>query len=138
MGEYDDDSIITITVGGGMTLLILLISILLQRFFRSGKKKVEVYLQDAVVLKAISVTKGEQLAIRSVIVCTTNAIEVEFVYNDQRYVRQSTYKDKPLYSPVYKKYINREILIAYSPKYDEVMLIKPQSAQRLKEGEQNN
>ncbi len=137
LGKYDSDSIITITAGGGVTSFLLVFLILLQRSFNSRKKKVEGYLQDAVILNADSVLKSEQLAFRSIFVCKTYAIEVSFVYNNQLLNRQSTYKDKMLYSPIYKNYINREILIAYSPKHDEVMLIKPESARRLSNNEQN-
>lgn len=131
VGEYDNDSIITIVCCGCGSLLLLLLFILVQRHFASGKKKVDTWLLDAVLLKAYAVSKGEQLLFRGVMVRAAVVIEVKFVFNNKQYIKQSTCRDKPLCLPVYKKYANKEISIAYSPQYDEVMLIKPQSLSRI-------
>lgn len=127
LGEYDKNSIIAIVFCSCVTVLLLLMLISIQRYFRSGKKKVDVWLQDAVLLKAKAVSRGERLLFRGIMVRTAVVIEVDFTYDNNRYVRQSTYRGKPLYLPVYLKHTNKIITIAYSPKYDEVMLIKPKS-----------
>ena len=106
-------------------------------FFNKGKKKAALWLKDAVILDAQAKSLGQTLHVRNLIMRTATAIEVSFEYDDKRYVRQSIYKDKPLYLAVYTKYVDKKILIAYSPKYDEVMLIKPQSAQRIKDSNNN-
>lgn len=127
LGEYDENSIITIVFCSCVTALLLLLSILIQLYFRSGKKKVDVWLQDAVLLKAKTVSRGERLLFRGFMVRTAVVIEVDFTYDNRRHIRQSMRREEPLYLPVYLKHINKTITIAYSPKYDEVMLIKPKS-----------
>lgn len=127
LGKFDSDSLIVIIVGGVFGVLIFIVVLCLHKYFRVGKKKVDAFLQDAVVLKANALSKGERMLFRGIVMCKAAAIEVEFEYNGRRYVRQSTYKGEPLYSPIYMKYINKTIYLAYSPMNDEVMLIKPQS-----------
>lgn len=130
--EYRSD-IIFFVCGSIIFALFLLSTICLQMFFNKGKKKATVWLEDAIVLEAYAKSVGQTLHVRNMIARTATAIEVSFEYDDKRCVRQSTYKDKPLYLAVYTKYADKKILIAYSPKYDEVMLIKPESAKRYRE-----
>lgn len=54
----------------------------------------------------------------------TSAIKVKFKYDGKVYNKLSTYKGYTSYLAIYNKYADREILIAYSPKYDEVMILK--------------
>lgn len=88
------------------------------------------WLQDSVVLRAITQTADSSTAHYPFLVKTT-AIQIRFSYMEKRYVKRSMYKDelRPLY--VFNKYADKEILIAYSPKYDQVMFIKPKSEQRI-------
>ncbi len=130
--EYKSD-IVFLVCGSILFALLLLSSISLQMFFNKGKKKAALWLKDAVILDAQAKSLGQTLHVRNLIMRTATAIEVDFEYDDRRCSRQSTYKDKPLYLAVYTKYADKKILIAYSPKYDEVMLIKPESAKRIKE-----
>ena len=100
------------------------------RYFNRSRKNLELWLQDAVLLKGKVQSLGEQLLVRGVAMRKGVAIEVEFFYNETRHKRQSAYKGKPLYQPVFRKYVNQVVSIAYSPKYDEVMLIKPKSLKK--------
>lgn len=130
VGEFDSSSIAAIVGCSSLSIMLSIIFTCLLLYFRSGKKKVEVWLQDAVILKAKTKSIGEQWLTRNFMVRKAVAIEVEFVYNDLRYVRQSTYNGKPAYLPVFGNYANQTITIAYSPKYDEVMLIKYKSVNK--------
>lgn len=130
--EYRRD-IIFIVCGSFLFIFLVLSTVIMQMFFNKGKKKATLWLEDAIVLEAYAKSVGQTLHVRNMIARTATAVEVSFEYDDKRCVRQSTYKDKPLYLAVYTKYADKKILIAYSPKYDEVMLIKPESAKRLKD-----
>lgn len=134
--EYRSD-IIFIVCGSFLFIFLVLSTVIIQMFFNKGKKKAALWLKDAVILDAQAKSLGQTLHVRNLIIRTATAIEVSFEYDDKRCVRQSIYKDKPLYLAVYTKYADKKILIAYSPKYDEVMLIKPQSAQRIKDSNNN-
>lgn len=133
-GEFDSDAI-AMVVALGFLGLLLLSMILLQSFVNKGKRKAACWLEDAVVLEAWAESIGQTLHIRNILVRTATAIEVSFEYNGKRYIRQSVYKDKTLYSAVFTKYVNKKIMIAYSSLYDEVMLIKPSYVQSLKNGD---
>ena len=130
--EYRSD-IIFIVCGSFLFIFLVLSTVIIQMFFNKGKKKAALWLKDAVILDAQAKSLGQTLHVRNLIMRTATAIEVDFEYDDRRCSRQSTYKDKPLYLAVYTKYADKKIRIAYSPKYDEVMLIKPESAKRIKE-----
>lgn len=124
VGEFDSNSIVAIVFCSGMSIILSIIVTCVLLYCRSGKKKVDLWLKDAVLLQAKTKSLGEQMLFRGLMVRKAIAIEVKFVYNDLRYIRQSTYKGKPAYLPVFMKYANQTITIAYSPKYDEVMFIK--------------
>ena len=138
VGEYDSNSIAAIVGGSSMFIICSITFTCLLWFFRSRKKKVDLYLQDAVILKAKTKSIGEQVMVRGFtrgfIMLKAVAIEVEFAYNGKHYKKRSAYKEKPAYLPVFKKYINQTIMIAYSPKYDEVMFIKHTSIDRKQIG----
>lgn len=130
VGEFDSDSIATI-VGGGSTIVFVSICMTCVLLYcRSGKKKVDLWLKDAVLLKAKTKSIGKEWFFRVSMVRKGVAIEVEFIYNYMRYIRQSTYNGKPACLPVFMKYANQTIMIAYSPKYDEVMFIKHKSVDK--------
>ena len=134
--ENNIDMILVIIPGIVFIGFVVLCTFLFLRMSKE-KHKATLWLEDAIVLEAYAKSVGQTLHVRNMIARTATAIEVSFEYDDKRCVRQSTYKDKPLYLAVYTKYADKKILIAYSPKYDEVMLIKPQSAQRIKDSNNN-
>ena len=51
------------------------------------------------------------------------AIRVEFKLYGKRIIRKSERKGVQVYSFVYFKYADRDISVAYSPRYDKVMFI---------------
>ena len=116
-----------IVVGIVVIGLIAFCAVLSKRF-RARRKRVATYLQDAVFLKARASMMGKveapELGWLSV------GLLVEFYYLDKRMLKQSTHKGQPQYLVGYQKYINQVVSIAYSPKYDEVMLIKPKSLKK--------
>lgn len=129
---YDSDTKACIIGGSIMGVVLLGVTFLLYYPFNSYKKKAIIYLKDAVILRAITQKADESLAYRYPMICVkTTAIQVRFSYEGKRYVKRSVYKDKLQYSPFYNKYTDKEILIAYSPTYDQVMFIKPKSEQRI-------
>ena len=130
--ENNIDMILVIIPGIVFIGFVVLCTFLFLRMSKE-KHKATLWLEDAIVLEAYAKSVGQTLHVRNMIARTATAIEVSFEYDDKRCVRQSTYTDKPLYLAVYTKYADKKILIAYSPKYDEVMLIKPESAKRYKE-----
>lgn len=87
------------------------------------KKKVALWLKDAVILEATCISLGSRPVMRFPVpmVFKAVAIQVNFCYNGECYCRESKYKNK---LKVYGKYADKKIMIAYSPKYDEVMLLK--------------
>ncbi len=57
-------------------------------------------------------------------------ITVNFEYNGEKYTRSSGQYGKTMlkngYDKVFNNYVNKEILILYSPKYNQILLIKEQ------------
>lgn len=90
----------------------------------SNKKHVSYWIEDAVILEANCVSLGTVPIIRMGLFLKATAIEVTFFYNGDLYIRQSMRKDKLVYLKIFNQYANRKINIAYSPKYDKVMLLK--------------
>ncbi|MDE7395373.1 MAG: hypothetical protein K2M95_04565 [Clostridiales bacterium] len=95
--------------------------------FNRGKRKVKKWLIDAVILraKAQNVREGKEFMRYGSVRAT--AIEVSFSYAGTDYVKSSLEERKiaPCRS-VFNQYADKEILIAYSPIYDQVMLISPE------------
>lgn len=124
----DKDWIIMMIAGGSL----IGVSLLLYLYFHSGKKKVKLWLQDSVILKARTNKVSEAIETRMfMIFAKATAIQIRFTYMRKKLVKSSVQKGKKACLPVYNKYVDKEILIAYSPKYDQVMLIKPKSEQRI-------
>lgn len=93
---------------------------------KNNKKKVSLWLKDAVEAKAYSKIISEDWSWLLCWLIKGRIIRVNFKINGKRFVRDSNFKffggEKGyIYGA---KYINKEIRIAYSPKYDEVMILK--------------
>ena len=88
------------------------------------KKKILLYVNDAIPLQAYSRklssfrTLGQPFP--------EVKIEVSFRIGDKRYTRISGdgKKRSKMYQKIYRKYADREINILYSPKYDQVLILK--------------
>lgn len=106
-------------------LLILLLVFILKN--EKKRKEVFMWLEDAIEINAFSKKIGSkyQLAIFE-----GAKIQVEFDIDGIHYIRESDskcYKNKNFeggYYYIWSKYADRQIKILYSPKYDEVMILK--------------
>ena len=86
------------------------------------RKKIYLWKKDAIKLNAYSSKIDARIApptfnFRDI------KIKVSFFYQ-KKIERVSGRKNKEIYDPIFYRYSNREIQILYSPKYDEIMIIK--------------
>lgn len=108
-------------IGGVSFLAALLLGLYISR----GRRKAKLFLQDAILLNARAEALGTQFEVRyPAIAMSAVALRVKFRYHDRKIVKDSTWKGSGFHLVVFKKYADREIKIAYSPKYDEVLLLK--------------
>ena len=119
-----DNSKFMIIFGSAFGGFMLLVTLLTYLYVNRGKRKVALWLKDAVLLEAKCTLLDTRLEVRKSITAMAAYVRVKFSYNGKNYTRESAYKGDKLYLPVYYKYADRKIKIAYSPKYDQVMLIK--------------
>lgn len=112
-------------VGGNiLSLCILIFAVFLVVKDFIIKSKVRIWLNDAVALKAYSMKTREYKSFLFPNACT---IDVRFSFNGTNYVKSSNVKTlggKIAYLTTFEKYADGEIDIAYSPKFDEVLIIK--------------
>lgn len=92
--------------------------------------RVKEWLKDSVKLKAYAKTLDESKVYSGFIPLKATKIIVTFVYNGKHISKMSGKQDSAIsrfngYSSALEKYVNREIDIMYSPKYDQVMILKP-------------
>lgn len=122
--EWDSKLILTMTLVNIIFLSFLGVMIYVKVKNDKIKKKIIMWLYDAVELKAYCKKVDEnRLGIQPKAV----KIQVKFEYNNKTYSRESTAKifgGQQGYLSIYKKYVNKKIRILYSPKYDEVMILK--------------
>ena len=97
----------------------------------SQKKKFTLWLRDAVILNAKVEKAGTEKLYYSYGSFWGTTIKVRFTYDGHKRVRYSERKGKPRASLSYNKFVGEIARIAYSPKYDKVMLLNPTSV-RLK------
>ncbi|MDE6059517.1 MAG: hypothetical protein K2G44_05735 [Clostridia bacterium] len=108
-----------------MAILLLIVIIVCQR----QAKKVKKWLADAVELTAQSTTLGDSFVWAAFFPMKTKKIFVKFEY-EGRVIRKESGKNKENsffqqgYSAAFRKYADREIKILYSPKYDQVLIMK--------------
>lgn len=86
-------------------------------FLNRKKKTVGEWLKDAIVVDAAHVKTPDTRRFGI-------AVRVEFKPYGKRIIRKSERKGVQVYSYVYFKYADRDITVAYSPRYDKVMFIK--------------
>lgn len=107
------------------TLFVVFLVLIIKN--EKHRKEIKLWLSDAVELTAYSKKIGERSSYASPRIYK---VQVEFKYMDKRYSYES--RGKPLggfgvpdgYHGVFKDYLNREVTILYSPKYEEVMILK--------------
>ena len=119
-----DESIFMIIGGSVFGGVMLITTLIMYLYVNRGKRKAALWLKDAVLLEAKSTLLDTKLVRSRSATATAACIRVKFSYNGKQYTRESSYKGGKLYLPVYHQYADRKITIAYSPKYDQVMLVK--------------
>lgn len=112
-------------VGGNIiSLCILIFAVYLVVKDFKTKSKVKRWLNDALVLKAYAIKTREY---KSFFFPSACAIDVKFSFNGINRIKSSnvkTWGGKMGCLTTFEKYANREINIAYSPKFDEVLIIR--------------
>lgn len=85
------------------------------------KRKMRIWMEDAVELYAYS---EEISRFWMPMHPTATKIRVKFQWEGRNYVRTSGNGKRKAYQKVFTKYANRYIRILYSPKYDQIMILK--------------
>ena len=98
-------------------------------FEQKTRKKVLLWMDDAVLLKAKTIAVDKDLSMGYTyklgpIFMRTTAIAIKFRYLGKKYRHTSVTKESKGLSYVYNKYVDREIYMLYSPKCDKVLLLK--------------
>lgn len=122
--EFEAPIIIIILFGNILFLSLLTFFISIKVKDYKLKKRVSLWLDDAVETKAYSKQTGEQ---KLPFLPKGITIQVKFEIEGKKYVRDSGIKvfgGGKGYLATFKKYADREINILYSPKYDEVLILK--------------
>ena len=126
--DWEDTGIIVFlgaTLGCGVMFGSMLYLILRNRKL---KKRIKLWMQDAVLLKAQSNTVDRFRSYRQIV--EEVSIRVHFRYLDKRHEQISGTKTRKRYT-FFNQYTDRDLLISYSPTYDQIMLIRPKSEQRI-------
>ena len=122
--EWDFEIALLISILNIGAIALLSVFIFIKVKDNKLKNKVKIWLEDAVEIKAYSKKVGEnRLGLQPKAI----KIQVQFSLNDIHYIRESTAKvfgGWEGYVGCFNKYANREISILYSPKYDEVLILK--------------
>jgi hypothetical protein len=122
--EWDIQMIFSLVTANIMSLLFFAFLVFAIVKNNEHKKKVLLWLEDAIEVNAYSKNIGEnRLGIQPKAV----KIQVKFKINNKVYTRESTAKvfgGWEGYLGVYKKYADKEIKILYSQKHDQVLILK--------------
>ena len=126
--EWDNDMIVALTLGNLFAAAIISLFVYVERKNRKLKNKISVWSTDAVKIRAYSKKVGE---IRLGMQPKATKIQVRFTLNAVEYIRESTYKvlgGLEGYVGCFNQYADRAVTVLYSPKYDEVMILKDAQA----------
>ena len=122
--EWDNSIILTMTLANIIFLFLLGVLFYVKIKNNKVKRKIELWMEDCVELIAYAEKIGEyRIGIQSEAV----KIRVRFNFGNKQYLRESTANvvgGRKGYLDCYKKYINRKLRILYSPKFDEVLILK--------------
>ena len=122
--EWDSIMIVSIVLMNLLCFAILGLPLYIIIKDKRNKKQVKIWMQDAVKLEAYCKKLDEY---KLMFLLNGIRIQVSFEINGIKYVRNSTGKTfagGKAYLATFIKYADREINILYSPKYDEVMILK--------------
>lgn len=122
--EWDSEIFIAgiICIFMGICFLIVITHCLIKD--KKIKRKVVIWLEDAKELKAYSKKIDEH---RLGMQPKSTKIQIDFTLNNNRYKIESTYKVFGGYEgsvSCFNKYADRDVNILYSPKYNEVLILK--------------
>ena len=120
--KHDMDSEIFFTLIGGSVLFVILFCIILWllKINIEARKEVSLWLQDAIELEA----NTKRMDVVS-LDYKPHQIQVKFEYNGNKHQKLSVAGSILTgYHKVFDKYADRKITILYSPKFDEVILLK--------------
>lgn len=108
-----------------ISLIFVTLSIFLLYLIISDKKlknKILLWANDAIELKAYSKTIGKEFNMQPTLYYQ---IAVSFVVNGTKHTKTSGEgSDSKKHHKIFSQYADREINILYSPKYDEVLVLK--------------
>lgn len=124
-GEESASALGSVIGGYSIGSFILIVDLLMYLYVNYGRIKAKTFLVDAVILDAETRSLGDGTEIRfPAITASACAIRVKFYFDGRKIIKDSVHKDKLVYLPIFKHYADRKIKIAYSPKYDEVLILK--------------
>lgn len=116
MGIYDN---VSYFFGLLFCTLVIVPSLWLIKRFRGIRRKVSLWVQDAVELPATSVYVATQkLAVISFGANHMIKVSIRFKFDGK------TKRQMSIFDSVFRKYCDREIKILYSPTYDQVLILK--------------
>ena len=122
--EWESDVIIAMVLGDLFSIALMGLTIFLIVKDKKVKSKVRLWLEDAIRVRAIANYVGE---VRFGGPAKATKIQVDFVLDGKHYYKESTVKllgGQAGYNSAFNKYANKHVKIMYSPKYDEVMIVK--------------
>ena len=120
---WDISMALTMTLANFMFISFLCVLVYVKIKNDNTKKKISIWLKDAVKLPAYSMLIGEN---RLGFQPKAAKIQVQFNFQNKKHYKESTakvYGGQQGYLGTFSKFVNKNILILYSPKYDEVLII---------------
>ena len=120
--EWDYYMTFVLIFGNIMSLLLFSVCLFIVLKHNQTKKIISLWLNDTVELDAYSHRIDE-----SGILLKATKIQVNFMYKGRVYTRESTAKvfgGQKGCTCTFNKYANKKVRILYSPKYDEVLILK--------------
>ena len=131
------ESVIIVVACWLAVAIIAAVGIPLFVFGQKTRKKVLLWMDDAVLLKAKTIAVDEDLSMSYTykvgpLFMKTTAIAIKFRYLGKKYRHTSVTKDSKGLSYVYNKYVDREIYMLYSPKCDKVLLLKLKKEEEIR------
>lgn len=122
--EWDSEMVLVVVLGNLFAFAFMSLLVYVEIKNRKLKSKIQLWLEDAVEIKAYSKKIGEN---RLGMQPKATKIQVRFTIDGNHYVKESTYKvfgGWEGYVGCFNKYADKEVEILYSPKYDEVMILR--------------
>jgi hypothetical protein len=127
---FDTDTLSILLAGNILDLAIFTFCLVVVLHGYKLKKKIRLWLEDAVELKAYAKKQDDYTEF----IKPSAKISVHFKINGKKYSRVSEGKSGSLpkgYHGIWTKYADKEIDILYSPKYDQVLVLKKSKLNKL-------